>query len=221
MSQVIKEEIICPECQAKGEFEIWESMNVDINPELRGKVFSDEAFIFTCPKCGHQVGIPYGTLYHDMTHHFMLFFDFFKSDDFDYEPIEIPVLPATDNYIYRHVTDLWPLKEKIIILEKGLNDVAIERMKYMLTHVVNPEFAEKNIELIFGDVILTESGLTEDGIMIFIFRNENDETMEWHVPMKSYYEHCLACDLDPRMKVEGCMNVDEGWMARQLKKGTV
>lgn len=221
MSKVHQEEIICPKCQSKGEFDLWESMNVDLNPELRKKVFSDEAFIYTCPNCGHRTGVPYGTLYHDMTHHFMLFFDFFKPDDYDYEPIDIPNLPNQDNYIYRHVTGLWRLKEKIIILEKGLNDIAIERMKYMLTHIVHPEMAEKGFELYFGDVEYDNEKLSDDGSMTFFFHNENDETMEWSVSMKMYYEQCLACDLDPRMKVEGIMNVDEGWIARQLKKGTV
>ncbi len=221
MSKVHKEEIICSNCQAKGEFDLWDSMNVDLDLELREKVFNDKAFIYTCPKCGHQKGIPYGTLYHDMTHHFMLFFDFFKPDDYDYEPVDIPNLPGNDNYIYRHVTGLYRLKEKILILEKGLNDVAIERMKYMLKHIVHPELAEKETELFFGDVVYKDKELNDDGEMVLIAQDKDKETSHWSMSMKLYYEHCLACDLDPRMKVEGCMNIDEGWIARQLKKGEV
>ena len=108
-----------------------------------------------------------------------------------------------------------------MILAKGLNDIAIERMKYMLTHIVHPEMTEKGFELYFGDVEYDNEKLSDDGSMTFIFHNENDESMEWSVSMKLYYEQCLACDLDPRMKVEGIMNIDEGWIARQLKKGTV
>ena len=221
MSKCNKEEIICPKCQAKGEFDICESMNVDIVPELREKVFSEEAFVYKCPNCGHLTGVPYGTLYHDMTHRFMLFFDFFKPDDYDYEPIDIPNPPNQDNYIYRHVTGLWRLKEKIIILEKGLNDIATERMKYMLTHIVHPEMAEKGIELYFGNVKYDNEKPTDNGTMTFILHDENDKSIECSVSMNMYYEQCLACDLDSRMKAERCMNVDEGWIARQLKKGTV
>lgn len=221
MSKVHKEEIICPKCQAKGEFDLWDSMNVDLDPELRQKVFSEEAFIYTCPKCGHHTGIPYGTLYHDMTHHFMLFFDFFRSDDFKYEPIDIPNLPNQDNYIYRHVTGLWQLKEKILILEKGLNDVAIERMKYMLKHIQSPEMAEKGYELFFGDVDYDDKELSEEGSILFFFHDENDETRTGRFPMDRYYEQCLACDLDPRMKVKGCENIDEGWIAMKLKRNEV
>lgn len=221
MSKVHKEEIICPNCQAKGEFDLWESMNVDLDPGLREKIFNDEAFIYTCPECGHRTGIPYGTLYHDMTHHFMLFFDFFKDDDYKYEPVDIPNLPNNDNYIYRHVTGLWRLKEKILILEKGLNDVAIERMKYFMKHVLNPEMAEKGYELYFGDVDYDDKEVSAEGSISFFFHDENDETKSGRFPMEHYYEQCLACDLDSRMKVEKCENIDEGWMAMKLKTNAV
>ena len=49
MSKCHKEEFICPKCQGKGEFDLWESMNVDLNPELREKLFSGEILTFRCP----------------------------------------------------------------------------------------------------------------------------------------------------------------------------
>lgn len=78
MSQLRKENIECPHCHQEGEFDLWTSVNVDLNPELREKVFSNELFVYRCPHCGQVTGIPAGTLYHDMTHGFMIFFDFFK-----------------------------------------------------------------------------------------------------------------------------------------------
>lgn len=36
--------------------------------------------------------------------------------------------------------------------------------------------------------------------------------------MDNYYEHKLACELDPRMKADGCMCVDTDWMAKQMKE---
>lgn len=217
MSKVHEETIICPNCKTKGKFDLWESMNVDLDPKLRKKVFSDEAFIYTCPKCGHHTGVPYGTLYHDMKHHFMLFFDFFKPDDFTYEPVEIPDMPATANYTYRHVTGLWRLKEKILILEKGFNDVAIERMKYMIKHVLHPEMAEKDVELYFGDVDYADKELSEYGSISFLYHDENDDTLSARYSLDRYYEQCKACEIDPRMKVNRCENIDEGWIALKLK----
>ena len=110
MSKVHKEKIECIHCKAKGMFDIWDSMNVDLDPELREKVFNDEVFLYTCPKCDHQTVVPYGTLYHDVKHRFLLFFDFFKPDDFNYKPIDVSNEPRVKNisakYIFRTRTYL-------------------------------------------------------------------------------------------------------------------
>ena len=90
MSQLRKENITCPHCHQEGEFSFWSSVNVDLNPELREKIFSGELFMYHCPHCGEVTGIPIGFLYHDMKYHFMLFFDFFKPDDYASEPMELP-----------------------------------------------------------------------------------------------------------------------------------
>ena len=83
MSQFRKETIECPHCHKEGEFDLWTSVNVDLDPELREKIFSDELFLYHCPHCGEITGIPAGTLYHDMEHKFMLFFEFFKPDEYE------------------------------------------------------------------------------------------------------------------------------------------
>ncbi len=219
MSEFRTETIICPSCQAEGEMDIWNSVNVDIDPKLREKIFNDELFLYHCPNCGEITAVPYGMLYHDMTHHFMILFDFFAPDDYDYEPADIPPLP--ENYISRYVIGLWRFKEKILILEKGLNDIAVERMKYILTHVLHPELSERGTEVFFGEVNAADENTADEGKIVFWFKDENDETRVWEPPMATYYEHCLACELDPRMKVEACENIDEGWMERQMKKATV
>lgn len=41
MSKYHKEQIECPHCHHKGEFDLWESVNVDLDPELRGQILSD------------------------------------------------------------------------------------------------------------------------------------------------------------------------------------
>lgn len=52
MSKVHKEKIECTHCKHKWVFEIWDSMNVDLDSELREKIFNEKAFIYNCPKCG-------------------------------------------------------------------------------------------------------------------------------------------------------------------------
>lgn len=206
MSQIRKENIECPHCHKKGEFEHWTSVNVDLNPELREEIFSDKLFMYHCPYCGEVTGIPAGMLYHDMAHKFMLFFDFFKPDDFDYTPMELPETFGKDkDYIFRTVFDLLRFKEKIVILEYGLDDVAIERQKYMISHIIKPEIAEKHYRLYFAKAEEPNDEFPYGTIYFFYDDEENQGTIELRFAMDSYYENKLACRLDPRMKADGCM----------------
>ena len=220
MSQVKRETIECPNCHRKGEFEIWDSVNVDLDPELREKIFNEELFMYHCPHCEHVTGIPLDTLYHDMKNQFMLFFSFFKEDDFDYKlmDMEVPKSMMKGDYTFRMVFGLMQLKEKIVILEHGLNDVAIERQKYMISHVIMPEIAQNGYELYFAKVDEPSEGFEHGAIYYFYEDKETEELMTVRFAMDNYYEHCLACEIDPRMKVEGCACVDRDWMAQQFKK---
>ena len=53
----------------------------------------------------HVTGIPLDTLYHDMKNQFMLFFSFFKEDDFDYKPMDmkVPKSMMKGDYTFRMV----------------------------------------------------------------------------------------------------------------------
>lgn len=220
MSQSRFEDIECPHCHAKGKFEVWDSINVDLNPKLREQLFNEELFMFHCPSCGQVIGIPFSTIYHDMTHAFMLFFDFYKPDDYKYDSMEMPdaeVLGIKKKYVFRIVFGLNLLKEKILILEHGLNDVAIERMKYMISHVTFPDLAEKGCTLYFAGEN-PESEKYKRGSLEFLYENEKGQEMSLEVPKEDYYEHCLACELDLRMDVGSCQCVDQDWMDEQMKK---
>lgn len=59
-------DITCPECKNQSKFTIWESINFQLNPELKEKFFSGELHLFKCPSCGNVTKVMYTTLLHDM-----------------------------------------------------------------------------------------------------------------------------------------------------------
>lgn len=220
MSKYHDETITCPKCGEQGTFQLWESVNVDIDPELREKVFNEELFLWECPKCGAKVFIPYGTIYHDMTHKFMLFYDYGEPETDKYASLDIPKEFGLDeNYTFRVVYGLDNLKEKIRMFEQGAtNDVAVERMKHMIINLLNPEIKENGYHMLFANVNYDKTEENEFGTISFVYFDESGQAKGKAYDLQLYYEHCLACDLDPRMKVEGCVCVDGEWMAQQLKK---
>lgn len=194
-------------------------MDTSIRPELRGKVFDGSAFVYTCPDCGRRLLAPYGTLYIAPRYQTAIFFDFYRPDDYDYRPLNLShsTLVGLKGYTLRHVMGLNKLREKILILEAGLDDVAIERMKYMIAHNSSPKFVEKDHEIFFDNVDPDDKDGGEYGTITFSLVDYNGVTYNSKFPMELYYEHCLAVKLDSRMRVDGCVSIDNGWIGRQFK----
>jgi len=217
MSQRYKEHITCPKCGYDGEFECWPSVNVDLNPELRKKIFNDEIFLWTCPKCGVKVFIPFGTIYHDMIHHFMIFFSYNMPDNGGKnEPFLIPGEFGLKDYTYRIVYGLLNFKEKILIMENELNDIAVEKLKYTIIHHMEPSMAENGVRLYFQGVTKPDEE-NEYGQIVFLCQGKDDENRHIGLPMERYYEQCLSIELDNRFSENGCMCIDEEWMANKMK----
>ena len=79
MSSFRNVKITCPACNTEGSFTVWDSVNVDLDPELKSKVMDGSLFAWECPNCKKIFNAPYSFLYHDMTHNFMVYFDSEKS----------------------------------------------------------------------------------------------------------------------------------------------
>lgn len=220
MSELVKEKITCPHCHQESEIDTWSSINVDLNPELREKILNEELWSWACPKCGFKAYIPWGTLYHDMTHKFMIFFSFDSDDVKDkYQPFEIPdTLGLQKNYTIRAVYGIMNFKEKILMLEHWLNDLVIEYMKYMISHVSMPEIAEKGYHLYFGELNLDKTEVSEHGTIYFFYNDEEkQQMMSLCLAMDNYYEYCQSVKIDPRMNLNGNKCIDEEWIDQQLK----
>lgn len=79
MSSFRNIKITCPACNMEGPYTIWDSVNVDLDPELKSKVMDGSFFKWVCPNCKKSFDAPYSFLYHDMTHNFMVQFNAEKS----------------------------------------------------------------------------------------------------------------------------------------------
>lgn len=75
MSSFRENKITCPACQKEGSYTVWDSINVDLDPNMKQKVMDGSLFIWVCPNCGKSFNVPYSFLYHDMTHKLMVQFD--------------------------------------------------------------------------------------------------------------------------------------------------
>ena len=223
MSKVHKEQIECPHCHSIGTMEMIDEVDADINPELRKRVLNAQAFIYTCPECGSRILVGNSLLYHDAQHRFIIFFDMERPADNHYQPLKLSksIIEDYPDYTFRYVTGIMELHEKILILENGLSDVAIERMKYMYAHYSNPEIARKGYKIRFANYNPGDKDSSEFGSLRFLYRDSNDDVNGIKVTTDLYYDFKLAVKLDPRMHPQGCVMVDEGWISHQMKGGAL
>ena len=66
MSRHHMEKLTCPSCHHDGDFEVWDSINTVLDPEMKEKVLNQSIFLYTCPNCGETFRLNYPTLYHQM-----------------------------------------------------------------------------------------------------------------------------------------------------------
>lgn len=216
MSKERTESFTCPVCGHQGEFTLWESVNVDLDESLREKVLTGELFDWICPSCGQRIHIKYGTLYHDMKHQFMIFYD--PSDDAtEIKKIEIPeMFTNLGDYKYRQVLTENDLREKIMILETGLSDVAIEYAKYTLRHFRYKEEIQDTDEIRFAGFDQHEDK-PEPVIVFVILDEECERRASCYITLDEYDGFRIKELTDYRLHVGQCEIVNQDWIESKLR----
>lgn len=185
MSKIVN--IKCPACKKEGKFEIWESVNVTLQPELRNKILNRELFTYVCPHCKQTIVIAYSCLYHDMEKKFMVYLinkeeekeNLFKQDDEQLKKI-------LEDYRVRIVPGVSTLVEKIGVFESDLDDGAIELCKAFLYNQFT-ELKPNNplLAIYFAGLNKEQNGLE------FYFISENEDPCMTILP-NNIYEGMLS-----------------------------
>ena len=142
MSQKRKHEIACPLCGREQEVELWDSINVDSEPELREALLLNRINRVECAGCHKGFRIDKPLIYQDREQDIFIHFDPLVGDRTLEEveqsfraamdemnrllPKDVPV-PET------HLVVEWgELIERIFLLEEGLDARLVEHIKYMM-----------------------------------------------------------------------------------------
>ena len=122
-------------------------------------MLTGDVFDFHCSRCGQTSRVGYPLLYHDPQHRVMIFMAQRDHKEAAHEALDtllrVPFNPvAAGGYTLRAVTQPPELAEKILLLEKGMDDRVVEMNKlfihanYMKDH---PQAEISHILLLFAD----------------------------------------------------------------------
>ena len=178
MSTFIKKDVACPNCGATKKFTIISAVNAAENPELKEKILNESFFDNECPECGYRSMLMYPLVYHDPDRGYMI--GLYRSGTKG-SKVEAPA--SLKNIVKRRVKDLSELKEKILILDSGLDDVAVEMVKNALMSVVRKSYGNSNVKAYF-------SKLDGDGNPEFAIFFGGEKKPQYHSTKREVYESC-------------------------------
>ena len=172
MSKHHMEKITCPSCHHDGDFEVWDSINTVLDPEMKEKVLNQSIFLYTCPNCGETFRLNYPILYHQMEDIVMIYLvsesEVEKTYEIFYEKNALADF-HTEKYLYRIVTSANQLVEKIQIFDAGKDDRVMELVKLLVTDSLHENNPDKEFdELRFA--------VDDDGTNILIIINKGEIT---------------------------------------------
>ncbi len=216
MSRCSQTMITCPKCNKEHPFTIWESINTQLDPEMRPAVKDRSAFLFECPTCGEKTYVDYGFLYHQMEDGIMIHY---ANSDENAEEI-YKMITGDDSaglfremldadYLIRIVRSQNDLREKISIFDEGLDDRIIEIIKlFVLSKFQDENKDYKSIALYYSK--------NEDDDCIEIYA-DNQYSGHFVIPREFYDRLCKEYSgIIPDLRKDDPV-IDRVWALETLK----
>lgn len=146
MANVVVKNIACPKCSESTEAKLYMSINATNEPTLRSDVLDERLFKFRCTACGHEARLTYPVLYNDMRNRFMVYL-IPEIDRFQLEDVELEQkYERLKGIRKRIVSDFNSFKEKVFIFESGLDDMAVEITKLVVSEMVAKKHELPNVD---------------------------------------------------------------------------
>lgn len=214
MTKIKNEVFTCPKCGSKSEIKIYDSINVDLDEDLKEKVLSGEIFSWKCPQCKQEYNIHYDFLYHDLKNDFMIYYS-----PNGCERINKIVNDMFSKYkgmrstLCRSTSDYNRFLEKIRIFESDFNDIAIEFAKFLIKNGKDNKVPD-DCNVFFDKYIPDEN----NGILVFRLMDSTGLRKENILLGKeSYDEYEKTVKEDTKFNMAFfCETIDEDWLFNRL-----
>ena len=220
MSIINEGAVSCTKCGNRNTIQVYRSINVAENPELKQKVMDGSLFLWECPHCGQVNLARYETLYHDPLKKLMVWL--MPEGEISETQMQARTMHtrAMGGYTLRKVSDMGSLMEKVLIHEAGLDDVVIEMCKYvtkmeMIAKITGKEQQEKLLATPFH--FYKCQGEDEGRYLTLMYPSEGTMSgvnIGWNV-----YQDCLGIlSRNPHIRPEdGFASVDSEFLEHFLK----
>lgn len=180
MSVLREDSFTCPHCEEKGPLTVWGSVNVTRDPDARRKLEDLSLFEWECPNCGKVCLVLHPCMYHDMANEFMVWF----APDGE-EIQEVEQFAQLDRYVLRTARTPNEFREKVNILERGLDDRAVEMTKLIVIMQLTRDGADI-VDVVFHSI-------DTKGQFVFVLVHPDGVEQYLRLPPSTYEK--LASDI--------------------------
>lgn len=146
MSTEIVKDIICPQCGESQKYRLFASVNAKDNPELKQRILDETLFDWRCQRCNYFAAMAYPFIYTDPEQGYVVSVVPAGASG-TVEPTE-----AVKDFVKRSVKNMAELKEKILILDAGYDDVAVELVKNALCSIIKNTYKVNRVHAYFSRV---------------------------------------------------------------------
>lgn len=169
----------CPHCFEKNKIVFYSSVTPSSDESLRNSILNGSLFHYKCIHCGYEARLNYPVLYNDTDRRFMIYL----IPECDRRMITDRVIERDRTRMppvkKRIVSDYNSLKEKIIIFESGLDDMAVELTKLALKIKTEKQYGietdcgyfsfcdKRKVGFIFFDANTKEKYLETAGMKVY------------------------------------------------------
>ena len=214
MSKNHIETIKCSKCNAESEMLVWETMDTSTDPQLKAQIRNGDCFGWHCPHCDNKSLIFYPTIYHQVNEHYIICYvpgnpssavEYMKNINENNQS----GYDFNDNYTKRVVSDINQLREKLLILDEGLDDRIIEIMKV---------FAMAEIQKSFSDLTVSEIYFNkeQDGTYNLAVKFDNGQWGSTDFAMDSYDQ--VVKTFKTSLAVDDEVIIDTEWAISMIEK---
>ncbi len=215
MAEKISKTVNCPQCAYAVSTELLCSVNRNVMEDMRDAVMEDRFFQWKCPQCGYETQLLHPLLYNDVRNQFMIYYiPHTQRRSVADEKLENEYAELSD-VRKRVVPRVNALKEKIVLLEKGINDMAMELAKLAVARVVEKSTGQTVQEGYF----LTMN--REENTVSFQFFLGSEKRPYLQTTRLEVYDRSLSIVqqyFPDEARKKGFLNVDAVWARDALQR---
>ncbi len=193
----------CPYCKTEQQHTLYPIVDLGENPSLKLGLLTDSLFSIRCSECHNQFAVMHEMLVIDKEASFAILL----APDSTLTEVKEPSEEFSQFETLRLVNTSDELKEKILLLDAGLDDRTIELCKMYLLM----KMERKDHTLLYADHQVGE------GQMLFTLFNEKDEMEETIQCSDGLYTHLIKTAEEFSLKEGYFLRINQGWAYSEIK----